>query len=48
MVDVNMSSTPPKVIGKEACLQAKGPFGLSKILDPKGFQTFYRKRSLKK
>jgi hypothetical protein len=35
MVDVNMSPMPPKVIGKEACLRAKGPFGLSKDLGPK-------------
>jgi hypothetical protein len=30
MVDVDMSSTPPKVIGREACLLAKGPSRLSK------------------
>jgi hypothetical protein len=35
MVDVDMSPTPPKVLGKEACLQAKGPFGLSKDPRPK-------------
>ncbi len=29
-MDVDMSSTPPKVIGREACLPAKGPFRLSK------------------
>jgi hypothetical protein len=35
MVDVNMSPTPPKVIGREACLWTKGRFGLSKDLGPK-------------
>jgi len=33
MVDVDMNLTPSKVIGKEACLRAKKPFGLSK--DPR-------------
>ncbi len=33
MVDVNMSLTPPKVIGREACLQAKNRSRLSK--DPR-------------
>jgi hypothetical protein len=35
MVDVDMNLTPPKVIGKEACLRVKGPFGLSEDLGPK-------------
>jgi hypothetical protein len=35
MVDVDMGLTPPKVIGKETCLQAKGFSGLSKDLGPK-------------
>ncbi len=30
-----MSPTSLKVIGREACLQAKGPFGLSKDPRPK-------------
>jgi hypothetical protein len=30
MVDVDMSSTPPKVIGREVCLLAKGLSKLSK------------------
>ncbi len=30
-----MSPTPPKIIGKEACLQAKCPFRLSKDHGPK-------------
>ncbi len=30
-----MNSTPPKVIGKEAYLQTKGPSGLLKDLGPK-------------
>jgi hypothetical protein len=34
-MDVDMSSTPPKVIEKEACLRAKGLFKLSKDLGPK-------------
>ncbi len=34
-MEVNMNSTPPKVIGKEACLRSKGPFGLSKDPKPK-------------
>jgi hypothetical protein len=35
MVDVDMNSMPPKIIGKEACLWAKGPLRLSKDLKPK-------------
>jgi hypothetical protein len=35
MVDVNMNPMPLKVIGKEACLQAIGLFGLSKDLGSK-------------
>jgi hypothetical protein len=35
MMDVNMSLTPSKVIGREVCLQTKGPFGISKDLRPK-------------
>ncbi len=34
-MDINMSLMPPKVIMREACLRAKGPFGLSKDLGPK-------------
>jgi hypothetical protein len=35
MVDVDMNTTPPKVIGRETCLQVKGPYGLSKDLGSK-------------
>jgi hypothetical protein len=35
MMDVDMNPMPPKVIGREACLQAKGFYGLSKDLKPK-------------
>jgi hypothetical protein len=35
MVDVDMSPMPLKVIGREVCLRAKGPFGLSKDPGPK-------------
>ncbi len=30
-----MNTTPPKVIGRETCLQVKGPYGLSKDLGSK-------------
>jgi len=33
-VNVDMSLTSLKVIGREVCLRAKGPFGLSKDLEP--------------
>jgi hypothetical protein len=35
MVDVNMNPKASKVIGKEACLRAKGLSGLSKYPRPK-------------
>ncbi len=35
MVGVGMKPMLPKVIRKEACLQAKGPSKLSKDLEPK-------------
>jgi hypothetical protein len=35
MVFVDLSSMPLKVIEREACLWARGPFGLSKDLGPK-------------
>jgi len=35
MVDVNMNPTPLKVIGREACLQTKGLYGLSNDPGPK-------------
>ncbi len=47
MVDVDMSSTPLKVIGGEVCLWAKGPSGLSKELGPKGVQFFLWKEESK-
>ncbi len=34
-VAVGMNLMPPKVIGRETCLCARGPFGLSKDLGPK-------------
>jgi hypothetical protein len=34
MVVVDVSLMPPKVIGKKVHLQAKGPSGLSKDLEP--------------
>jgi hypothetical protein len=33
MVAVDTSLMPPKLIGKEACLRARSPFGLSKDLE---------------
>jgi hypothetical protein len=48
MVDVNMSSTSPKVIGREVCYKLKVLMGYQRILDPKGVQTFYGKRNQKK
>jgi hypothetical protein len=48
MVDVDMNPTPPKIIEKEACLQAKGPSKLSKDLRPKGIHTLERRRNQKK
>jgi hypothetical protein len=35
MVDVDMNPTPPKVIGREVCLQVKSLFRLSKDPRPK-------------
>jgi hypothetical protein len=35
MVDVDISPTPLKVIGKKTCLRVKGLSGLSKDLGPK-------------
>jgi len=35
MVAINMNPMPPKVVGRKACLWAKGPFGLSKDIEPK-------------
>jgi hypothetical protein len=48
MVAVGMSAMPPKVIGREACLRAKGPPRLSKDFEPKGTQTFEEGKSQKK
>jgi hypothetical protein len=48
MVDVNMSMTPLKVIGREACFKLKVLLGYQKILDPKGVQTFEGGRSKRK
>ncbi len=30
MVDVDMNLMPPKIIGREACLQVKGPYEIMK------------------
>jgi hypothetical protein len=35
MVVVDMNSMPLKVIQREACLWTRGPFGLSKDLEPR-------------
>jgi len=48
MVDVDMSSTPLKVIGREVCLRTKGFLGYQRILDPKGVQTLYGGRNQRK
>jgi hypothetical protein len=48
MVNIDMNLTPLKVIGKEACLQAKGPFGLSKDLRPKRHPNILWRNELKK
>jgi hypothetical protein len=46
MVDVDMSLTPLRVIGKEVCLRAKGLYGLSKDLGPKRHpNTLWREKS---
>jgi hypothetical protein len=47
MVDVNMSLMPPKVIRKEACLQAKGPSGSSKDPKPKRCPNTWRRKESK-
>ncbi len=44
MVDVNVNSMPPKVIGKEARLRTRGPFGLSKNLGPKRCPNIWRRK----
>jgi len=46
-VDVNVNSTPPKVIGREACLRDKCPFGLSKNHGPKRHPNTCRKEKSK-
>jgi hypothetical protein len=48
MVDVNVNSMPLKVIGREACLQAKNPLGYQIIMDQKGIQTLEGGKSQKK
>jgi hypothetical protein len=35
MVDVDMNPTPLKVIGREVCLRARGPYRLLNDLEPK-------------
>jgi hypothetical protein len=47
MVDVDMSSTPPKVIGREACLQTKSSSGLLKDLEPKRCLNIWKKEESK-
>ncbi len=34
-MNFDMSLTPPRVIGRDVCLQVKGPYGLLKDLGPK-------------
>jgi len=46
-MDVDMNPTPPKVIGKAVCLQAKGLFGLSKDLGPKKCQNSWKAKKSK-
>ncbi len=49
MADVNVNSTPLKVIGREACLRDKGHFlGYQRIMDPKGIQTFEGRNNQRK
>jgi hypothetical protein len=46
IVDVDMSLMPSKVIGREICLKAKGPLGLSKNPRPKKhLNTLWREES---
>ncbi len=46
MVGVNISPMPLKIIGREACSQAKGLFGLSKDLGPKRRPNIWTKEEL--
>jgi hypothetical protein len=48
MVVVDMNLMPSKVNEKKNCLWVKGFFGLSKDLDPRGVQTFKRRRNNRK
>jgi hypothetical protein len=48
MMDVNMNSTPLKVIDKKACLQTKGLFGLSKDPGPKRHQNILQREEFLK
>jgi hypothetical protein len=47
MVHVNMNPMPPKVIGGEACLQAKNPLRPSKDTRPKRCPNTWRKEKSK-
>ncbi len=47
MVDVNMNLMPLKVIGREASLRTKGPFGLSKDPKPKRRPNTWKKEESK-
>jgi hypothetical protein len=47
MVDVNMNLTPLKIIGREAYLRTRGPFGLSKNSRPKRCPNTWRKEKSK-
>jgi hypothetical protein len=44
---VGMNPTPTKIIRKEGCFWAKGPFGLSKDLEPKRHQNIWRREKSK-
>jgi hypothetical protein len=47
MVDVDMNLMPLKVIGKEACLQARSLFRLSKDFRPKKCPNILKREKLK-
>jgi len=47
MVAIDMSLTSLKVIGKEACLRTKGPFGVSKDLGPRRCPNTWKKGKIK-
>jgi len=48
MVVISMSLMPSKVIGRNVCLRAKNPSGLSKDLGPKRCPNTWKKEESKK